>query len=157
MAQLSKEFTISETNSNKGRGLFTKKEYSNEEIVLYLEGNYLPYPTKTSIQIEHDKHIESWEGGHINHHCYPNTEIKIHKVIGPTKLVALVVAKRDIEIGEEITFDYETTEFELAEPFACNCHGRWIRGKNYDTYAIDQWGDEGGMDYSGAFESDIKE
>jgi len=134
---MSNKFTISETDSDKGRGLYTKKEYGKEGIVLYLEGNYLPYPTKTSIQIEKDKHIESWEGGHINHHCDPNTEIKIHDdFIGRnlhnqshSSLVALVVAKRDINIGEELTFDYETTEFELAEPFECNCHGRWIRGK----------------------------
>ena len=130
------EFTIRETDSDKGRGLYTKKEYRKEEIVLYLEGNYLPYPTRTSIQIG-DKHIESWEGGHINHHCNPNTEIRIHdNFIGKNpdnqtqpSLVALVVAKKDIWPGDEITFDYETTEFELAEPFACNCHGNWIRGK----------------------------
>ena len=130
------KFTISETESDKGRGLYTKKEYKKEGIVLYIEGNYLPYPTRTSIQIG-DKHIESWDGGHINHHCDPNTEIRIHDdFIGKNShnqnypsLVALVVAKRDINIGEEITFDYETTEVELAEPFECNCHGRWIRGK----------------------------
>ncbi len=130
------EFKISETDSNKGRGLYTKKEYRKEEIVLYLEGNYFQSPTRTSIQVG-NKHIESWEGGHINHHCDPNTEIRIHKnFIGTCssslwsgKLVALVVAKRDIQIGEEITFDYETTETEMAEPFECNCHGRWIRGK----------------------------
>ena len=131
------EFTISETESDKGRGLYTKKEYKKEGIVLYIEGNYLPYPTRTSIQIG-DKHIESWDGGHINHHCDPNTEIRIHDdFIGRNphnqnypSLVALVVAKRDIYIGEEITFDYETTEEELAEPFQCRCHGKWIRGKS---------------------------
>ena len=131
------EFTIRETDSDKGRGLYTKKEYRKEEIVLYLEGTYLPYPTRTSIRIKDDKHIESWEGGHINHHCDPNTEIRIHdNFIGRNagnqsqgSLVALVVAKRDINTREEITFDYETTEVELAEPFACSCHGRWIRGK----------------------------
>ena len=136
---MSNKFTISETDSDKGRGLYTKKEYGKEGIVLYLEGNYLPYPTRTSIQIKDDKHIESWEGGHINHHCDPNTEIKIHDdFIGKNShaqmepsLVALVVAKRDIDIGEEFTFDYEITEFDLAEPFRCDCHGRWIRGKVY--------------------------
>ena len=39
----------------------------------------------------------------------------------------------------------------------CECHGNWIRGKDYDSYAIGQMMDEGGMDYSGAFESDIEE
>ena len=134
---MTNEFTISETDSDKGKGLYTKKEYRKEEIVLYLEGNYFPEPTRTSIQVG-NKHIESWEGGHINHHCDPNTEIKIHKnFIGTCssslwsgELAALVVAKRNIQIGEEITFDYQLTETEMAEPFKCNCHGRWIRGKN---------------------------
>ena len=131
------EFLISKTDSDTGRGLYSKKRYIHGQILLYLEGNYFPYPTRTSIQITNDKHIENWEGGHMNHHCDPNTEIKIHKnFIGKNPhnknlpgLIALVVAKKDIYIGEEITFDYETTEFELAEPFACSCHGRWIRGK----------------------------
>ena len=134
---MTNEFTISETDSDKGKGLYTKKEYGKEEIVLYLEGNYFPEPTRTSIQVG-NKHIESWEGGHINHHCDPNTEIKIHKnFIGTCssslwsgELAALVVAKRNIQIGEEITFDYQLTETEMAAPFKCNCHGRWIRGKN---------------------------
>ena len=39
-------------------------------------------------------------------------------------------ALKDIEKGEEITFDYETTETELREPFKCDCHGRLIVGKN---------------------------
>ena len=157
---MTNEFTISETDSNKGRGLYTKKEYRKEEIVLYLEGNYFQSPTRTSIQVG-NKHIESWEGGHINHHCDPNTEIRIHKnFIGKNPhnknlpgLIALVVAKKDIYIGEEITFDYETTETEMAEPFKCSCHGRWIRGKDYQSNLMI---DEGGMDYSGAFESDIE-
>ena len=120
------EFTISETESDKGRGLYTKKEYRKEGIVLYLEGNHLPYPTRTSIQIG-DKHIESWDGGHINHHCNPNTNIVIIPDVEP----ALVVANKIIFKREEITFDYETTEVEMAKPFKCECHGNWIRGKNY--------------------------
>ena len=42
----------------------------------------------------------------------------------------VLMAGEDILAGEEITFDYETTEEEMAEPFKCNCHGRWIRGKS---------------------------
>ena len=111
------------------KGLFADEFIPKNNIVLYLEGNYLPHPTRTSIQIKDDKHIESWEGGHINHRCDPNTEIKRVRYLETGDLAGFVVAKKDIYIGEEITFDYETTEFELAEPFECSCHGRWIRGK----------------------------
>ena len=81
----------------------------------------------------------------LNHHCNPNAEIWEIADIEE----GLVVAKCDIAAGEEITFDYETTESILAAPFKCDCHGNWIRGKDYKV-------DESGMDYSGAFESDIK-
>ena len=43
------DFIISETNDSKGRGLYARKEFSAGNIVLLLEGNYFPFPTKTSI------------------------------------------------------------------------------------------------------------
>ena len=121
------------------KGLFADEFIPKNNIVLYLKGNYFPKPSRTSIQVGKDKHIESYEGGFINHHCDSNAEIRIHEdFIGRNlsnrtqpSLVALVVAKKDILEGEEITFDYETTETELAEPFKCDCHGNWIRGKHY--------------------------
>ena len=91
-----------------------------------LEGNYLPYPTRTSIQVG-DKHLESWEGGHVNHHCLPNTKVVVEH--GDLLMMPYLVAIKDIQIGEQITFDYESTETEMSEPFKCNCHGKWIRGK----------------------------
>ena len=150
-----RETHIIKETGNKEKGLYSIKRYSNGNIVLILEGNYFPWPTRTSIQVG-DKHLESWEGGHVNHHCLPNTKVVIEQ--GEFNLMHYLVATRDIDCEEEITFDYETTESIMTSPFKCECHGQWIRGKNYyDTYAIDQWGDEGGMDYSGAFESDIIE
>jgi len=121
------------------KGLFATQQIDIDKIILYLEGNYFPVPTRTSIQITEDKHIESWEGGHINHHCNPNTEIKIHDdFIGRNtsnksqpSLVGLVVAKRKIMKGEEITFDYNTTEAVMSEPFTCKCHGTLISGYNH--------------------------
>ena len=32
-----------------------------------------------------------------------------------------VVARRPIAAGDELRFDYNTTEWEMAEPFVCNC------------------------------------
>ena len=120
------ETHIIKETGNKGKGLYSTKKYGKGNIVLFLEGNYFSEPTRTSIQVG-EKHIESWEGGHVNHHCVPNTKVVVEQ--GEFNLMHFLVAIKDIEIGQQITFDYETNETEMAEPFKCRCHGRWIRGK----------------------------
>tara|TARA_Y100000758_G_scaffold28873_1_gene19339 strand:+ start:1855 stop:2229 length:375 start_codon:yes stop_codon:yes gene_type:complete len=122
---LREKHIIKETG-NKGKGLYSTINYGKGNIVLVLEGNYLPYPTRTSIQVG-DRHLESWEGGHVNHHCLPNTKVVVEH--GDLLMMPYLVAIKDIQIGEQITFDYESTETEMSEPFKCNCHGKWIRGK----------------------------
>ena len=106
------------------KGLFTKKRLVNGMKVLELDGNYFPYPTRTSIQIG-DQHLAHYEGGYVNHHCDPNT-----KVIVPNFTSPFLVAIKTIEPKEEITFDYESTEEELVSPFKCECHGKLIVGWN---------------------------
>ena len=121
-----RETHIIKETGNKEKGLYSIKKYGSGNIVLVLEGNYLPYPTRTSIQVG-DRHLESWEGGHVNHHCLPNTKVVVEQ--GEFNLMHYLVAIKNIQIGEQITFDYESTETEMSEPFKCNCHGKWIRGK----------------------------
>jgi SET domain-containing protein len=108
------------------RGLFANRTFNKGEIILLLKGNYFNKPTRTSIQVGNNKHVENYEGGLINHHCNPNTNIVIIPDVEP----ALVVANKTIFKGEEITFDYETTEEVMAEPFKCECHGKSIEGWN---------------------------
>ena len=107
------------------RGLFADQKFSKSNIILILRGNKFPKPTRTSIQIR-DKHIEHYEGGFMNHHCNPTAKILVIDDIED----GIVVAKRNIFKGEEITFDYETTEEIMAAPFECECHGRLISGWN---------------------------
>ena len=119
------------------KGLFAEQPIEKWKIILLLRGKELAKPTRTSIQIQ-DKHIEDHNGGYINHHCEPNAYIEIlPDFVGAdpgsqntTTLVAIVIAKKDIGKGEEITFDYETTEEVMAVPFKCECHGRLIEGWN---------------------------
>ena len=107
------------------------------------DSNYFKEPTKTSIQVR-NLHLEHYEGGCTNHSCNPNAKvlsimwgldmnayyIPFAAFAESSKLNPVLMASEDIIAGEEITFDYETTEEELAEPFKCNCHGKWIRGKS---------------------------
>lgn len=50
---------------------------------------------------------------YINHSCEPN-------VFFDTTAMQLVCLK-PIEAGEEFTFFYPSTEWEMAQPFVCNC------------------------------------
>tara|TARA_Y100000310_G_C20539934_1_gene742727 strand:- start:216 stop:602 length:387 start_codon:yes stop_codon:yes gene_type:complete len=107
------------------KGLFAKRLIEKGKIILVLKGEIFFYPSRTSIQIG-NKHIEDEKGSYINHHCVPSAEIKA--VPNEKSLSGIVTAVHDIKKGEEITFDYETTEKELLCPFKCDCHGRWITG-----------------------------
>ena len=117
---------IKEIEENN-KGLFADQEYEVGNIVLFLSGKYLSEPTRTSIQIK-GRHLESSEGGYVNHRCEPNTA-----VISPGVSMPFLSATKNINKGDEITFNYETTEKKLSEPFKCNCHGRWIKGTRDDN------------------------
>jgi SET domain-containing protein len=133
-------------NIKKGHlGLFATEPIKKGTVILWLskDSNYFKEPTRTSIQVR-NLHLEHYEGGCTNHNCNPNAKvlsimwgldmnayyIPFAAFAKNSKLNPVLMASEDILAGEEITFDYEITEEELAEPFKCNCHGRWIRGKS---------------------------
>ena len=128
------------------RSLFAATDIGRRELILNLRGIWHPYPTRTSIQVG-SNHLESEVGACINHSCKPNAEVlcviysmdprdkphfvpesAFHK--SATRRPVLV-SNRKIGKGEEITFDYNTTEDVLANPFKCNCCGKEIKGRNY--------------------------
>ena len=107
------------------KGLFATRTIYKDTLIFLLNGKKLSKPTRTSIQVK-NKHVEHHKGGFMNHHCSPNAEVLLMK----GEKMAFVMAKETIKKGEEITFDYETTEEELVSPFKCECHGKLIVGWN---------------------------
>ena len=92
----------------QGNGLFANKAYSAGSVVLTLSGEVLNRPTKYSVHIGNGEHIEDdGVGINMNHSFTPTTCIQGRNV------VALV----DIVAGDEITFDYNSTELEMTAPF----------------------------------------
>lgn len=97
--------------------------FSAGATVMRLEGRATDVPTRYSVQLGPAEHLDpfdlldeqarlQWRGWmFLNHSCEPNA------VIRDRALVAL----RDIVEGEGITFDYNATEWDMAEPFACHC------------------------------------
>lgn len=73
----------------------------------------------------------------INHSCDPNTEVDVRYDPATNTGVAWWIALRDIEPGEELTYDY-AFDPAVAEP--CFCGSRKCRGVIVDPDYIDQVG-----------------
>ena len=85
------------------------------ELVFFLTGETVDAPNKYTIQLSASQHVLTrralWRL--VNHSCEPNVVVDIAN--------RRMVARRDIAAGEELTFDYNTTEWSMASPFECGC------------------------------------
>lgn len=107
--------------------------FSKGEAIFYLSGEIVPQPTKYTIQLDADRHVLTldslWKC--MNHGCTPNVRIDAD--------AREMVAARDIAAGEELNFNYNTTEWSMTSPFPCGCGSPDcagdIRGFRYLTEA----------------------
>ncbi len=104
-----------------GEGVFATDNFKKGEVLFRLKGSTIDHPTRTSVQVGKRKHVENIIAGHVNHNCHPNAKV--------SKRSQAFVSARNIEKGEEITFDYNKNEDMLACPFKCGCCGKKIVGK----------------------------
>jgi len=83
--------------------------------VLKITGSPGNTPSKYTIQIGAQVHVlpdsQLWRW--INHSCAPNCHIDF--------CTWSCVTSRAIQRDEELTFNYLTTEWDMAEPFVCRC------------------------------------
>ncbi|MCD4689055.1 MAG: SET domain-containing protein-lysine N-methyltransferase, partial [Desulfuromonadaceae bacterium] len=105
-------------NSFGEMGLFAKENFNSDDVIFSKTlTSLLDQPDKFSIQVDHNNHFNPNNEvlAKTNHSCAPNTKITYGK--RTIKLVAL----KSVSIDEELTFNYLTTEYTLANPFKCNC------------------------------------
>jgi hypothetical protein len=85
------------------------------EVVFVLTGEIVGEPSKYTIQLDEHRHVlthtSAWQ--YMNHACQLNVRIDVKR----REMIAL----RDIVAGEELTFNYNTTEWDMASPFDCAC------------------------------------
>lgn len=123
------------------RRLVTTTAIPEGTVLFRIEGHETRTPTKYSLQVGKDLHLDQrgardandrvrrfyWR--YMNHGCEPTTFIREREV----------VARRDIAALEGVTFDYNTTEYDMAEPFECRCGSahcvRTVRGARHLTAA----------------------
>lgn len=111
-------FEIRKINGMKG--LFALKSFQKGESVVKVSGQKIDHPTRTSVQVGINEHIDVQAPiMYINHRCDANIKLKNYTF----------VAIRTIEVGEEITFDYNASEDRLSNPFICRDCGQLVKGK----------------------------
>ncbi|HAC63639.1 MAG TPA: SET domain-containing protein-lysine N-methyltransferase [Cyanothece sp. UBA12306] len=93
----------------------TTKFYAGQIISNFGAKEILDRPNYLTVQISDNQHImlEPEFLQYINHSCDPNV------FFDPNNQV--VMALRTIEIGEELTFFYPSTEWSMAQGFDCIC------------------------------------
>jgi len=106
--------TLTIRTENKFRTLITKQTYKKGEVICSMPSeNIVDKPTRFTVQISKDKHTHVGKLAALNHSCDPNVILDTEGMV--------MIARRDIEKGEELSFFYPSTEWEMQAPFICLC------------------------------------
>lgn len=99
------------------------RPYEPGEEIVRLTGTVVSQPTRFSVQVGANEHIDPPPGAgleelidehtwrYMNHSCEPNTAFRGRALY----------AIRPIRAGDEVRFHYAATEYEMAEGFVCHC------------------------------------
>lgn len=119
-------FRLAVKRASAGRGLFAMEPIPKGACVIEYVGRTLTEEEESTsrsrylFEVTKKKTIEGWNkrntARYINHSCRPNCEIEIRK-----KRV-FVMAKRKIQPGEELGYDYGKNYFDsFIKPHGCRC------------------------------------
>jgi hypothetical protein len=106
--------TLTIKTENKFRSLITKRAYAKGELICEIPTDkVVDKPNRYTVQIDRDKHTDVGKLAALNHSCNPNVILDTEHL--------LVYACKDIEKGDELSFFYPSTEWEMDAPFICLC------------------------------------
>jgi hypothetical protein len=106
--------TLTIKTENKFRSLVTKQAYKKGEVICDIPTEkVINKANRYTVQIDRDRHTEVGKLSALNHSCDPNVVLDTERL--------LMIAYRDIEKGEELSFFYPATEWEMDAPFICLC------------------------------------
>jgi hypothetical protein len=119
-------------SGDRGWGVFASRDLvEGERLIKITPFSFTDTPNQHSIQIDWKKHMNvDIPARFVNHCCNEaNVGIKIRDE------AADFYALRGIDAGDELLWDYETTEYCVSENFPCNCGSSRCRGTIRGYYA----------------------
>ena len=149
---LSPKCAVHPTPDRGGHTVVAVETIAKDELIVVWSGtlvsgeelNGMPQTVRRySLQVEENQYLVSLSDceppDYVNHSCSPNSGLS-----GQITLVAM----RDIEVGEEITYDYAMSDGSPYDEFSCSCGSAHCRGRvsGEDWRRSDLW-----RRYSGYF------
>lgn len=130
---LSPRCEVHPTSNRGGHTVVACEPISRGELIVVWSGTLVtgvelnlmsPTVRRYCLQVEEDQYLVSLSDceppDYVNHSCDPNA--------GLSGQIALV-AMRNIRAGEEITYDYATSDGSPYDEFACSCGSPHCRGR----------------------------
>lgn len=109
-------FETRQALSNGHRSLHAREAFRSGQILAEF-ANSLPgqEPSYLTVQVGEFEHIRLIPAHLelINHSCEPNVFFDVE--------TSQIQALKDIAAGEELTFFYPSTEWQMTQPFRCHC------------------------------------
>lgn len=106
--------TLAIRTENKFRTLITKQAYTKGDVICMIPSeNVMDKPSRFTVQIGRSVHTHVGKLAALNHSCDPNVVLDTANM--------RMIARRDIAKGEELSFFYPSTEWEMQAPFICLC------------------------------------
>jgi hypothetical protein len=121
--------SVETDGTSRGARLATIDPFKRGQIVYdFANAPLASAQTYQTVQISKDQHVlVDSTLAKLNHACDPNVLVITRR--------RLVIALRAILPGEELTYFYPSTEWDMAEPFLCLCGSPqclgWIRGARH--------------------------
>ena len=99
---------------NKTRSLVARQNFKQGEIIYHIPSEKVSdKPNRFTVQMDRELHTEVGKLSALTHSCDPNVILDMDNMV--------VIASRDIQAGDELSFFYPSTEWEMAAPFICLC------------------------------------
>jgi len=106
--------TLAIRTENKFKSLVSKREYHKGDVICEMPSvNVMDKPNRYTVQIGRNQHTHVGKLAALNHSCDPNVILDTENM--------LMIARREIARGEELSFFYPSTEWEMNAPFICLC------------------------------------
>ncbi len=115
------------------RSLRARVDFNRGDTILEVRGDVVHVPSRYSIQVGTNEHVEpglvpddlngydDYLWPFLNHGFEPNSMME------GRQLLAIV----DIAAGDEVTFNYNANEWDMATPFKCMVTGRSVTGHKH--------------------------